>query len=296
MRLMCLTGTSIAVLAMLAGCGNCTIPSEEERAATIQETLLSEWDALAATEHDMADYERAAEIGAKLAEKGPEGLEPFFRIIESPEAEPMEKMLAVVSLSDHIDDTHIERLLALTAPEHDSVTRGCAVKLLGTSMAPDAMFRAFELMDDDDDHVSRVATMAMLRKGIDVALERALDLWEDPETPVRDRDEIILGIPYVAARATQPVFEEAICDDALGKEARMHAIRTIGYIATGNTLPLIEACLEEEEDPDLRAQMEVAQEEIQEREEQGIRPVPVEAPDSVELMFTPTAPETQDGE
>lgn len=285
-----LFGAVVCLVVLGMACGVKPIAVKPSEDASRLDSLMDEWRSQAAKDYGEVDFQRAMEIANTMALKGPEGLEPFFKIIEAPDATPVAKILAVASLGPHINDSHAPRLLPLTEAEHDRVTRGCAVNLLNNTISADAFFRINELMHDEDSHVSKVAVLAMLRKGVPEALEKSLQLWDNPETPVRDRDEIILGMPDSMVINNLRIFQEALQKKGLSPQARLRAIKILEQVGTTEALPDLEACLEDETDSNLRDMITVAINAIKKRDEEGIVAVPVQALPDMDIVFEPHAP------
>ncbi len=282
---------TVVVFVAVVGCGIEATPREEPLPAAEDDALMTEWRALAAVDYEDLNHARITEIANAMARRGKEGLEPFFGVLEDPDMTPMAKMVAVMSLAPHVKQNDAPRLIALTDEAYDEVTRGCATHLLSQANAPEAMFRVRELMDDENRHVSKVATLIMLRTGAAEPLEKALALLEDPETLARDRSEILLTIPDAAALAHLQVYAEAICDDELALPARQRAIHFLEVAAGADLLPAVEACLEREDNPEVSSMLEQARAEIQRRDDEGITVTPMPAPAGMDIEFRAIPPE-----
>ncbi len=291
MKHTCILAVVSAMIFAFSACG--IKPTAANGATNSQQpdALMEEWRAIAASKPEEVDQARIIQIANTLAEHGPEALEPFFAVIEDPDATPVKKMLAVMSLSAHVDQSHAPRLMALSEPEHDAVTRGCAVHLLNNTGTPEAVFHVRDLMDDEDPHVSKVATMVMLRTGHGEALERTLALWDAPDTSAQDRTNIVLGIPDMVAMACLRVFEEACCNEELERHARQRAIQVLEFLGNEDSLPAVAACLEAEEDAELRTMLEAARAEIQKRVDEGVTLTPMQIPAGMDIQFKAIPPD-----
>ena len=196
-------------------------------------------------------------------------------------------MLAVASLGAHIQDKDVPRLIALTDSKYDQSTRGCATHLLGCTLSPDAFFKVYELIKDADAHVSKIASMVMLRKGIAEVLPQILNIWDNPETLNRDREEIVLGMPPAIAINNLRIFKESVCNKGISNEARSWAIKLLGDVSTGEALPDMKTCLEKETEGSIREALEAAIALIEKRQKEGISVMPVEIPAGMNLVFQP---------
>lgn len=284
-------------LCLLTGCGAQPIPTTpppKEAEATPDSNLMDEWHQLAQVDYATMDYDRAMIIANELALQGPNGLNPLFEVLENPDETPVAKMLAVVSLSAHITDSHIPRLLTLTDSKYDQATRGCATNLLGNSLSPESFSKVQELTQDPDNHVSKVAALVMLRKGFVDIMPKILELWDNPDTLARDRDEILLGMPPALAIANMRLFTAAVCNQQLSTAARSRAIQLLGDVAAADVLPDMKACLETETDTSLTNLISAAIALIEKRDEDGISAVPIQIPTGMDLVFQPKHEESAD--
>jgi hypothetical protein len=239
--------------------------------------LMTQWRSLVKENYDSMDFAQAKSITQKLASKGPEALEPLFQVVSSSEENPVTKMLAIICLDPYINEGHLERLTALTLPEHNQATRGFAVHLLGriTDQRADARLR--ELFSDPDRHVSKVATMVLLRRNDETAVQKAIQMWKEPSTTDNDRKEIVLAFPASQAKENLYIYEESLCREGLDNPTYSYAIQMVGTLGGTSSLPKIEACLENVKSPELRSLLEGAKSAIVGRNQQVIEitPAPV---------------------
>lgn len=234
-------------------------------AAPSEEELMQQWRGLLRPSLEEIDMAKALQIAHQMVQQGPESVLRFFDIIASKEEEPMAKLLAVISLTPYTNEEHLERLLALTAPDHDNATRGCAAHLLGLLVNPEAQGRLRELFDDADPHVSKVATLVLLRMDDEAAAAKALEMWSNPETGDDVRSEIVLAFPGMRAGAHLSLFVEAVCRSELKEPVRIHAVNTIGMLADSEVISEIDACLDGEGESELKALWEGAKAAIEAR-------------------------------
>ncbi len=300
MKHLCIVSALTCALLLLSACGAQPIPTTTNTKPEVKNgtDLMAEWNDLAATDYDHLDFDRAMIIANELALQGPNGLNPLFEVLEDPTAPKMAKILAVASLSPHVNDSHSARLIPLTDAQNDSITRGCAAHLLGNCYAADAFFKVRELAHDDDEHVSKVASMVMLRKGDVEVLPNIMKIWESPDASAKDRDEIVLGMPPMIAMKHLDIFTDSICDEKLSDAARSRAIKVLTEMAGPDVVPVIKACLDETEDDATREALEAAIATIEKREAEGKTAAPIQMPGGVDLVFqskpeapTETAPE-----
>jgi len=285
----------LSVFVLLVGCGASPIPAtvETKPDAKSGDGLMDEWRQLAKSDYEHINFDRAMIIANELALQGPDGLEPLFKVIEDPQETDIAKMLAVVSLSPHINDTHAERLMPLTDSKYDSVTRGCAAHLLGNCIESVPFFKVRELVHDPDPHVSKVAAMVMLRKGDAEVLPKIQEIWNAPDGKPTDRQEIVMGIPQALAGRHIPIFTEALCDERIDIAGRSRAVKMLGDVAGPDVIPAIKECQEKTTDPGL---IDLMNEAIAKIEGRGAAaaPVQLQMPNGVGLVLRPKHAESSD--
>lgn len=231
-----------------------TPPEEIE----LEGIFIQQWRSLLTAPPDELDVSQAVEIARTLAARGPDKLTPFFDVLRSPNELPLAKMLAVISLTPFINESHLDTLLQLTAPDYDSATRGCATNLLGRIQNPTAEHRVLELFNDSDPHVAKVATFVLLRHNYKAAVQKSLEMWNDPSVLDRDRNEILLGFPTSLAAEHLDLYVDGLCRKGIEQTARTHAIQVVGMLGNKDSVERIELCLASEQNPELRSLLEAA--------------------------------------
>ena len=280
----------ICVAFTLLGCGAQPIPTTTSPGKVEikdSKALMQEWHQLTKADYEHVDMDRAMIIANELALQGADGLAPLFEVIENPEETPMAKMLAVVSLDPHVNDSYMEKLMPLTESKYDSITRGCAAHLLGNCVDSVAFFKVRDLAHDADPHVSKVASMVMLRKGDIDVMPKILEIWDAPDASPKDREEIVLGMPPMLAGKHIRIFTEAISNDNLSVAARSHAIMVLGKIASPDVIPAMKSCQEKLTDEELRKAVDDAIVAIEKHEKEGAAPMQIQMPNGVNLVVKP---------
>lgn len=245
----------IVFVVLVVACGRpAPVPEYEPELPVLEEEtdLLTQWREIPRAGHEYMDIPRAVQISGAMAQSGPDGLAPLLEIIEDAQEDPVTKMLAVICLTPYLDEAWLPRLLSLTAPEYDSVTRGCAVHLVGAFPSEDVLEELKAFLTDEDDHVRKVATFALLRHGDEDAVAKTRTLWDAPDTSSHDRNEIVLAFPDARAARHLDMFQAAACLEGLDDPARKRAIQLLGSLAGAEALPDLEACYETENDEALR--------------------------------------------
>lgn len=279
----------LSVVIILVGCGAAPIPSTVETKPSVEsgDGLIDEWRQLAKSDYEHLNFDRAMIIANELALQGSEGLDPLFKVIEDPKETDIAKMLAVISLSPHVNDTHAERLMPLTEDTHDSITRGCAAHLLGNCIDSIPFFRVRDLTHDPDPHVSKVASMVMLRKGDVEVLPKIMEIWNAPETSPKDKQEIVMGIPPMLAGKHISIFTGAVCDEQLDVPARLRAIKALSDVAGVDVVPALKECQAKMSDAKLLEDIAAAIANIEKRGQEATAPIQIQMPDGVGLVLKP---------
>lgn len=231
--------------------------------------LMGLWRSIPQEKLEDTDVNRAVAVAGQLAATGPDGLEPIFDVLSSEDTNPVEKIVATISLGPHLNESHIPRLLALTEPALNQTVRGCAIHLLGLIANPDADKRIHELMNDPDAHVSKEAAFALLRRGDEAAVQKVLELWTADTMTDENRNEIILAFPTDRAKDHLFIYEEVICNQNVDFAARAHALNLLGMLGTATAVAKIDACLESEKIPQMLDRMNAAKTAILARENQS---------------------------
>lgn len=239
---------------------------------------MQQWHAISEGVLGEMNIDQAMELTRQIAEGGPDKLEPIFAVLDAKEKSPSAKVLAVICLGTHVNESHLQRLIALTQPEHDAVTRGCAINLLAMISSPAGDARIKELLNDPDAHVSKESALVLLRRDDDTAVQKAVSLWKDPATEDKDRNEIVLAFPTSRAQDYLFIYEEAICNQGIDYIARSHAVNIVGMLGDQDSSAKIDACLNSENMPQIREALEGAKKAILSRTGQPLESVPVNVP------------------
>ena len=110
------------------GCGPGTPPPPPPEPP---EQLVAQWIAVATAGKDNLDVPKGAELAQRLAAQGPDKLNPLLDVLANKDADPYEKVMVVMTTMPAISQFHEQRLIELTGPQYDSVSRADAAHLLG---------------------------------------------------------------------------------------------------------------------------------------------------------------------
>ncbi|MBW7865685.1 MAG: hypothetical protein GX580_05430 [Candidatus Hydrogenedens sp.] len=268
----------LVLAGLLAGCGG-KAPAPPAKSP---EELVAEWRQLAAAGRENFKPEAAAEIARLLAEGGPERLTPLLDVIAENPGVPDAKLLAVISLAPVVGEAHQARLIGMTAPDQERITRAQAAHLLtalvGRGQAgPDAVEKLRVLFGDPDSFVAHAALLGMLAVGDPEAVGRSLSLWEDPAVTPPERGKIVMDFPLNLVLEHLDLFSQAALDTALPQPARRHALYLLGTLGNASILDTLKTLAGSEQDPELREMAVKGAAEVQRRIDEKITVTPIGA-------------------
>ena len=229
---------ALTAVALVAGCGGKEQPAPAQREMT-REELIEAWMHIPEAGRDQMNVQAATAIALKLAESGPEGLEPILEVLGDPEAAPLAKVLAVASLTPLVSPEMAPRLISYTQADRDSTTRACAANLLGLLDLPAARERLHALVDDPNSQVRVAALMVLLRQGEAVALDAVRELWKDPDTTWEQRTEVVLAVPEKQAAEFLDIYRDALLDQQFEPHVRVHAATVLGRYGGAEEIPAL---------------------------------------------------------
>jgi len=275
-----------ALVLIASACGRKEAEKAPARPATPEE-LVAEWKNIAANPgvRGELDIDGATVIGEALALQGPNGLDPIMDVLGDAAADPRTKMLAVMTIKPYIQKENVPRLIAMTGPEFDKITRANAGHLLGWLREPDAEARALELLDDADPWVRMAAFHVTLLRGEPKALAMVEAVWADADTLLQDRSQIVNGLPATKAPEHLHIFAEALDIEGLEPSALLRAITFLAQFGDSATVPTLEKAIEDARDPEFRAAAEEALAGLKSRLEAATTELP--APGGVETEALP---------
>ena len=251
-----LYGLVLILFAALAnGCGPVPAPPKDSPEDGLRELHYQQWLSLAQAGPEAWDAPQAAEIAAKMAAAGPNGLEPLLALLEDPAAKSPVQVCAYISLTGLAGQYPewfagiVPRLLTLTQPNQSRTARGCATQLLGEIDTPEAQDRLRQLLSDDSLHVRFTAVYNLLLKGDPEAIQVAALMWKDPALNAHQRTSLVLGIPATHAPELSGICVEAVKDKELAWDVRGRAIEILGRAGGPEALPVLEECAQDPDTP-----------------------------------------------
>lgn len=253
--LLCLT-------VLLAACGSqesAPPPQPVEQQELTHDQVIQAWHQLALAGADRIDAGTATIIAQKLLEDGPEGLRPILDALGDKDGNPVEKVLAVISLTPILMNEKSPELVAVleesflesTEPDAETATRACAAHLLAYLDTEAANARINALLDDSDHHVQKAATLAAIQQGrFPEAYNRIESLWDDEATTAQDRDQFVLVLPETSEY--NDIRAEAILNDDIAFETRMMALNVLGRVGDESVYDALAQCAEEAPEASIR--------------------------------------------
>jgi HEAT repeat protein len=143
-------------------------------------------------------------------------------------------------------------LQALVAPERPVGVRTFGAHALGLTGTDDAAATLLPLLDDGARPVREAALGVLVSfRGADVTTRLAA-FWDDPETSVAIREQIILGMDPTLVGAHLDVFADALGNLELNSAARYKAATVLGQAGDARHLPVLEASAAKDPDPYVR--------------------------------------------
>jgi HEAT repeat protein len=231
-----------------------------------KDALLAQWMELAKTAtRDKTNVEEGAAIAQKLAEQGPDALQPIIDVLADKASTPFAKALAAMSLRGNLDAKQVPRLLALLQPENDPTTRVCATSLLSLIQGPEVDTALDGLKADSNRQVRFQATRAMAMRGSPDGRKALGELWKQPETTQAERSDIINVLSFGSVSDSLNLFHEAARDPKLDEPTRVVAIQLLGRAGNQTSLAVLTECAEKDASEKVRAAAKTAVQALNER-------------------------------
>jgi HEAT repeat protein len=207
---------------------------------------MSAYRQIASQGVDNLDVASAHTIVQRLKET-PEGLDPLLDLLEDPNANPVAKVLTVISMAKEVTPEMAPRLIGMTQPSHETTTRACATHLLAHLKAPEAQTRVRELLSDSEHRVRAAAIMALgaLQQDPEV-IAQLPSMWAAPETTAADKDQILLMLPEEHVRQNLNVYKDALLDHSLEPKSRERLAVILGRVGNASVLDVLEKAAEED--------------------------------------------------
>ncbi|HPO13235.1 MAG TPA: HEAT repeat domain-containing protein [Candidatus Hydrogenedentes bacterium] len=283
------------VLCLLSACGG-----QEPVVQTTPVNYMQDWMALTKAGFANLDVQSAITITQRLAESGPDGLNPIMDVLGDPAGDPVAKVLAVICLTSKINPSMQPRLLEFTQENKEVTTRACSTHLLGLLKTPEAEKRLKELFNDKERRVRFEASLMLIMHGESEAMPRIQELWNDPEMSARDKTQLILMIPDTKVSEHLDIFKTVMTDMSLEANARMRAATILGHLGDTSVIDVLNSAAEKDTDNDVRTLAKSAADAIKARAQAPVLTAPPPPPGSapgqptrLPAAETPPAPVTQ---
>lgn len=229
----------------------------DRRPATYDE-LVQIWTNLANTAPENFEIAKGVAIAENMAARGIEGIQPILDVLSDPDGSDKAKVFATINLQALVPGTLggelVPRLIEFTNDTYSEATRRCAAHLVGTSIQPEALARTKELANDPVHSVRTAARLVLIHRGELAGLDAIMDLWNDPETTVEEREELIRAIPQHFAKDYLEVYNGVLKDDRIGPDTREGAVAALATIGNAESLELLHKVAESDPDPEIQEQ------------------------------------------
>lgn len=215
-------------------------PDGTGRRQATQEDLVKMWQQLAHQAPETFDAAKGVAIAENMAATGVEGLEPILQELADPDGAPGAKVFATITLQaltpGALGNDLIPRLIKLTEPTYNSVTRSCAAHLVGMSIHPDALEHTEKLTQDEDHSVRTAARLVLMHRGEKVGLGLAEEVWADPKTTVAERNELIRAIPQHFAADHVGIYNDALRRHDMAPDIRDGIVAILATVGNAESL------------------------------------------------------------
>lgn len=239
----------------LVGC-EAPIPSAPPAEVTpSSKASWAQWLEIADAPPAQRDIERAVLLTSTMA-KTPEGLTPMVAYLGDPSVDAEKRIVAIICLSTQQSELAAfeSTLSSWTEPEQDEQTRKLATHVLGLLDTPDALKRMSLLLDDSARPVREAAMGVMLSFHPERVQDRIEAYWDDPETSVMSREQVITGMPPELIKPFIRLYGDAATDLRLTSMVRLKSINVLGQLGTQEHIAILRRCVDNDPDDEVKEQ------------------------------------------
>lgn len=228
-------------------------------------TALAEWEALAADALANLSNPRAVELGVLLQTLGPEGFDPLIAVLGDPDAAPEKKVFVVVTLQSVADPSLTPKLVPLTGPEHDDVTRSGAAQLISQAQDPATRDLLEQLSADENEKVRLAALQGLVLMNIPDAVARMQAMYFEPAMQPASKDRIVQTLGRFPQESSLPVYRAAVNDVLLEPASRFAAVVGLGSVGEAEDSALLDQAASLGGDDDFSNMVNIAKGQIASR-------------------------------
>lgn len=209
----------------------------------------TEWRSIADAAPMERDMERAVALSSALA-TSEVGLTPLVEYVGDSAVPADKKIVAIICLTTQRDRLapFEERLRGWTGPDQPEETRKMATHVLGMLSTPGAMERLKSLLEDSQRPIRETAVGVLLSFHPELVQERLQPFWDDPETSVSIREQVVLGMPPHLVAPFIGIYGEAVLDTRLSATARLKSVSVLGQLGAREHVEILRKCVDN--DPD----------------------------------------------
>lgn len=209
----------------------------------------AEWRSIADAAPMERDMERAVALTSVLASTET-GLTPMVDYVGDPAVPADKKIVAIICLTTQRGQLapFEERLRGWTNQDQPEELRKMATHVLGMLVTPGALERMKELLEDGQRPVRETAMGVLISFHPELVQERLQPFWDDPETSVSIREQVVLGMPPHLVAPFIEIYGEAVLDSRLSTTARLKSVSVLGQLGAREHVEILRRCVDN--DPD----------------------------------------------
>lgn len=209
----------------------------------------TEWRSIADASPMERDMERAVALSSAMAYSDV-GLTPMVEYVGDPAVPADKKIVAIICLTTQRDRLapFEERLRGWTNQDQPEELRKMATHVLGMLATPGALERMKELLEDGQRPVRETAMGVLISFHPELVQERLQPFWDDPETSVSIREQVVLGMPPHLVAPFIEIYGEAVLDTRLSTTARLKSVSVLGQLGAREHVEILRKCVDN--DPD----------------------------------------------
>ncbi len=231
------------------------VPDDPEEKAQKQAELVARWhEAAKKTVKDNVGNQECTVIAMNLRDFGPEALLPLVDVLADPEETAYIKVMTVECLKGLVHPIMITPLMPLVDAKCDATTRACATHLLGSIGTAEAKPLLEKLVADPERRVRFAALRGLAMSGDPDRRQAFMDLWDDPETTLSEREEIgrVFANDVNHDKENVALLSQVVQDFEVDVSIRRLAVAALGRAGDPAAVPALKVAAEKDPDEYVR--------------------------------------------